>query len=63
MNAAMQIRKIAEGFELLNEGHVASVPGTAYEFSPYFRILTTTNEAPLTRAIRRITDAIVHWSR
>jgi hypothetical protein len=33
---------------LLNEGHVASVPRTAYEFSPYFRILTATNEALLT---------------
>ena len=43
---------------LLNEGRVASVPGTAYGLSPYFRISTATNEARLTEAIRRITDAV-----
>jgi aspartate aminotransferase len=43
---------------LLNEGRVASVPGASYGLSPYFRISTATNEALLTEAIRRITDAV-----
>jgi aspartate aminotransferase len=43
---------------LLNEGRVASVPGPAYGLSPYFRISTATNEALLTEAIQRITNAV-----
>jgi aspartate/methionine/tyrosine aminotransferase len=43
---------------LLNDGHVASVPGAAYGLSPYFRISTATSEELLTEAIRRITDVV-----
>ena len=43
---------------LLNEGRVASVPGTAYGLSPYVRISTATSEAVLTEAIRQINDAV-----
>ena len=43
---------------LLNEGRVASVPGTAYGLSPYVRISTATSEAVLTQAIRQINDAV-----
>lgn len=43
---------------LLNEGHVAAVPGTAYGLSPFFRISTATSEEILDEAIRRIASAV-----
>ncbi len=43
---------------LLNEGHVAAVPGTAYGLSPFFRISTATSEAELEKAISRIAAAL-----
>ncbi len=43
---------------LLNEGHVAAVPGTAYGMSPYFRISTATSDEVLGEAIRRIAGAV-----
>ncbi len=44
---------------LLNEGHVAAVPGAAYGMSPYFRISTATSDEVLGEAIRRIAGAVV----
>ena len=41
---------------LLEEAHVATVPGTSYGMSPYFRISTATDDAPLTEGLRRIVD-------
>jgi aspartate aminotransferase len=43
---------------LLNDGHVASVPGVAFGLSPYFRISTATSEENLSEAIRRIKAAV-----
>lgn len=43
---------------LLEDGRVATVPGTAYGVSPYFRISTATSDSTLTRAIARIGDAV-----
>ena len=43
---------------LLDEGHVAAVPGTAYGLSPFFRISTATSEAVLTEAVKRIAAAV-----
>jgi aspartate aminotransferase len=43
---------------LLDEGHVSSVPGTAYGLSPYFRISTATSDAVLTEAVARINRAV-----
>ncbi|KAB0538110.1 aspartate aminotransferase [Pseudochrobactrum saccharolyticum] len=43
---------------LLNEGHVAAVPGAAYGMSPYFRISTATSDEVLGEAIRRIAGAV-----
>ena len=43
---------------LLNEGHVASVPGAAYGLSPYFRISTATGAEVLSEAVRRINAAV-----
>lgn len=43
---------------LLNEAHVAAVPGAAYGLSPFFRISTATSEAVLNEAIRRIASAV-----
>lgn len=43
---------------LLTEGRVASVPGTAYGLSPYFRISTATSEEVLAGAIARIGNAV-----
>ncbi|MCP8894973.1 pyridoxal phosphate-dependent aminotransferase [Shinella daejeonensis] len=43
---------------LLDEGHVAAVPGTAYGLSPFFRISTATSEAILSEAVRRIAAAV-----
>jgi len=43
---------------LLDEGHVAAVPGTAYGLSPFFRISTATSDKELNKAISRIADAV-----
>ncbi len=43
---------------LLAEGHVSGVPGTAYGFSPFFRISTATADAILVEAVARIGRAI-----
>lgn len=43
---------------LLDEGHVAAVPGTAYGLSPFFRISTATSEEVLAEAVRRIGAAV-----
>ncbi|MDR5903556.1 pyridoxal phosphate-dependent aminotransferase [Halomonas icarae] len=43
---------------LLNEGHIASVPGAAYGLSPFFRISTATSEEVLKDAMRRIASAV-----
>lgn len=47
---------------LLNEGHVASVPGSAYGLSPYFRISTAASDAVLTEAMTRIAGAVAALS-
>jgi aspartate aminotransferase len=44
---------------LLEEAHVAAVPGEAYGLSPFFRISTATSEEILNKAIDRIEAAIV----
>lgn len=43
---------------LLAQGHVSSVPGTAYGLSPFFRISTATSDAVLSEAIIRIGRAV-----
>jgi aspartate aminotransferase len=43
---------------LLAEGHVSSVPGTAYGLSPFFRISTATSDEILIEAIARIGRAV-----
>lgn len=48
---------------ILNEGHVAAVPGSAYGASPYFRISTATSEEELTEAVARIARAVAKLKR
>jgi len=43
---------------LLDEGHVAAVPGTAYGLSPFFRISTATSDGVLAEAVKRIGEAV-----
>ena len=43
---------------LLDEGHVAAVPGTAYGLSPFFRISTATSDDILAEAVKRIGAAV-----
>ncbi|WP_337183544.1 pyridoxal phosphate-dependent aminotransferase [Shinella sp.] len=43
---------------LLEEAHVAAVPGAAYGLSPFFRISTATSEAVLAEAVTRIGAAV-----
>ncbi len=43
---------------LLAEGHVSSVPGSAYGLSPFFRISTATSDEILSEAVRRIARAV-----
>jgi aspartate aminotransferase len=43
---------------LLANGHVGSVPGTAYGLSPFFRISTASADEILTEAIARIARAV-----
>lgn len=42
---------------LLKDGHVATVPGSAYGLSPYFRISMAASDAVLTEAMSRIARA------
>ena len=48
---------------LLEQAHVAAVPGTAYGLSPFFRISTATSDAVLAEAIRRIAVAVAQLQR
>lgn len=43
---------------LLAEGHVGSVPGSAYGLSPFFRISTATSDEVLADAVARIARAV-----
>lgn len=43
---------------LLAEGHVSSVPGSAYGLSPFFRISTATSDEILIEAVARIAGAV-----
>ncbi len=43
---------------ILAEGHVSSVPGSAYGLSPFFRISTATGDEVLAEAVRRIARAV-----
>ena len=43
---------------LLAEGHVSSVPGSAYGLSPFFRISTATGDEVLAEAVARIARAV-----
>lgn len=52
------IDDVAVAKYLLEEAHVAAVPGAAYGLSPFFRISTATSESVLTDAIDRIATAI-----
>ncbi|MFN3823387.1 MAG: pyridoxal phosphate-dependent aminotransferase [Pseudorhodobacter sp.] len=45
---------------LLVEGHVSSVPGSAYGLSPFFRISTATSDTVLSEAVARIARAIAN---
>jgi len=47
---------------LLDEGHVAAVPGTAYGLSPFFRISTATSDDALAEAVKRIGAAVAKLS-
>ncbi|MBD9375613.1 pyridoxal phosphate-dependent aminotransferase [Rhizobium sp. ARZ01] len=49
---------IAVAKYLLDEGHVAAVPGTAYGLSPFFRISTATSDEVLAEAVKRIGAAV-----
>jgi aspartate aminotransferase len=41
---------------LLEEAHVAVVPGASYAMSPYIRVSTASDEVILTEGCRRIAD-------
>ncbi|WBU53054.1 pyridoxal phosphate-dependent aminotransferase [Paracoccus sp. SCSIO 75233] len=43
---------------LLSDGHVGSVPGSAYGLSPFFRISTATSDEVLSDAVERIGRAV-----
>lgn len=43
---------------ILAEGHVSSVPGSAYGLSPFFRISTATSDEVLADAVSRIARAV-----
>ena len=43
---------------VLDEGKVASVPGSAYGVSPFFRLSTANSEEKLTLAMQRIADCV-----
>ncbi len=47
---------------ILAEGHLSSVPGSAYGLSPFFRISTATSDAVLSEAIARIARAVAALS-
>lgn len=43
---------------LLNEAHIAVVPGSAYGMSPYFRISTASSKSQLSGAMNRLADLL-----
>jgi len=43
---------------LLNQGHVAAVPGVAYGLSPFFRLSTATADEALAQAMQRIANCV-----
>jgi len=43
---------------LLNQGHVAAVPGIAYGLSPFFRLSTATADEALAQAMQRIANCV-----
>lgn len=47
---------------LLEDAHVAVVPGSAFGLSPFFRISYATSEAELTEALKRIAGAVARLS-
>ena len=47
---------------LLDDAHVAVVPGSAFGLSPFFRISYATSEAELKEALQRIADACARLS-
>ncbi|MBV7519808.1 pyridoxal phosphate-dependent aminotransferase [Ensifer sp. ENS12] len=47
---------------LLDDAHVAVVPGSAFGLSPFFRISYATSEAELQEALKRIADACARLS-
>ncbi|MGE6786372.1 pyridoxal phosphate-dependent aminotransferase [Ensifer adhaerens] len=47
---------------LLDDAHVAVVPGSAFGLSPFFRISYATSEAELKEALKRIADACARLS-
>ncbi|UJW87660.1 pyridoxal phosphate-dependent aminotransferase [Devosia sp. SL43] len=55
---ATLVDDVAVAKYLLDDAHVAAVPGAAYGLSPYFRISTATSESILTEAMRRIATAV-----
>ncbi|MGI9522064.1 MAG: pyridoxal phosphate-dependent aminotransferase [Hyphomicrobiaceae bacterium] len=43
---------------LLDDGHVAAVPGSAYSLSPFFRLSTATSDENLVEAMKRIASSV-----
>ena len=43
---------------LLDDGHVAAVPGIAYSLSPFVRLSTATSDENLRKAMTRIADSV-----
>ncbi len=48
---------------LIHEAGVASVPGSAYELSPYIRLSTANSDENLNNAMQRIADAVSRLTR
>ena len=48
---------------LLSAAGIASVPGSAYELSPFFRISTATSEDILSQAMDRLAECTLRLSR
>lgn len=55
---AILVDDVAVARYLLEQAHVAAVPGAAYGLSPFFRISTATSEQTLSEAIDRIAAAV-----
>ena len=60
---SQQLSKVAFARYLLDDAHVAAVPGAAYGFSPFVRLSTATSDENLSETVARIAGSVSKLKR